>query len=208
MAGNQAKQPRPNVKWSKTQSVNGDILTIVSSPERIFASFDSSANFNATPKNNSDLADFLLTIATYSPKLSPDDVRATSTIPGNIKLLPGYKHKHRQGIDTWTGTIEKTNGLGIDYDIGSLAGNYALGSFEREKNKVVWFKKQYINNLELMVTYLNDGALEATFPATCANFIASKVTADEDIADFLTMIVTYRERVEIKAKPTPWDGGC
>src|SRR5438309_1303373 len=45
--------------------------------------------------------------------------------PGNMKLLPGYVHEARRGIDSRVGVIYKKDGLSISYDIGRMAGVYA-----------------------------------------------------------------------------------
>lgn len=119
--------------------------------------------------------------------------------PGNIILLPGYSHRIGQGIDTAVGKISKENGLEIGYDIGGLAGNYALEAYANEKINLVWFKVQKTNNLQLLITYLKDGSIYATFPEQNANFV-SKIKTNEDLADFLIMIMTYDSINESKTK--------
>ncbi len=65
-------------------------------------------------------------------------VAQDASVPGHIKLLPGYHHKHLQGIDTLVGEIAKKDGLSIKYDIGRLAGNYAA---HQKKNGEVFGTK-------------------------------------------------------------------
>ena len=119
--------------------------------------------------------------------------------PGNIKMLSGYVHKQGQGIDTRVGKIFKENGLKIEYDIGGLAGNYALGAYTNKKEKVIWFKIQETNGYEVLLAYLKDGSIYATFPEDDANFIAD-IKTNEDLADFLIMIMTYGSTNELKVK--------
>lgn len=113
--------------------------------------------------------------------------------PGKIKMLPGYVHKIGRRTDSIDGTISKENGIEIYYDIGWTAGNYALGAYKRNKQKLVWFRKQKINGLKVMLTYLTDGQIYATFPKTRASFMAT-VKTEAELADFLTMIMTYGTR--------------
>lgn len=109
--------------------------------------------------------------------------------PGNIKMLPRYVHKIEQGIDTAVGNISKENGLRIEYDIGFLAGNYAMGKYSRQAENINWFKTQMVNNHNLMIVYLKDGKIYATFDKS-TNFYAT-IRKDEELADFLLMIMTY-----------------
>jgi hypothetical protein len=51
--------------------------------------------------------------------------QAADSPPGDIKLLPGYKHEQGQGMDARVGKIWKGGGFVIQYDIGKLAGNQA-----------------------------------------------------------------------------------
>jgi len=116
------------------------------------------------------------------PKLSPP--------PGGIKLLDGYVHIKEQGIDTWFGRIKKEGGLNITYDIGRLAGEYVILCL-RDRT-CAWYKEQQLKGGLVKIALTKDGRIIATFPKTTANFIA-EVESQEDIADFLIMILTYDE---------------
>jgi hypothetical protein len=120
--------------------------------------------------------------------------------PGNIILLPGYSHTREQGYDTLVGKISKEKGLEIKYDIGHVAGNYALGNSVDKKN-LVWLKIQKTNNLQLLITYLKDGNIYATFPEEDANFY-SMIKTNEDLADFLITIMTYGSANQTENKKT------
>lgn len=109
--------------------------------------------------------------------------------PGRIKLLDGYTHFREQGIDTSVGRIKKEGGLDIAYDIGHLAGEYT-NTCVRDKNNCVWFKEQKLELEVVKIALTKDGEIIATFPKTTANFFA-RVKSQEDIADFLIMILTY-----------------
>jgi hypothetical protein len=110
--------------------------------------------------------------------------------PGNIKLLPDYTHESKQGIDSAVGIISKKDGLTISYDIGRMAGNYVGSVYSREKPNLVWLKTQKINNQEVVILYLKNGNVYATFQDSNANFFAT-VKTDEELTDFLLMIMTY-----------------
>jgi hypothetical protein len=53
-----------------------------------------------------------------------------------------------------------------------------------------WYKEQQLKDGLVKIALTNDGTIIATFPKTTANFLA-KVRSQEDIADFLMMILTY-----------------
>lgn len=118
-----------------------------------------------------------------SPKLSPPP-------PGGIKLLAGYVHIKQQGIDTWVGRIKKEGGLDIRYDIGALAGEYV--NFCLRDQSCAWYKEQQLKGGLVKIALTRDERIIATFPKTTANFI-TEVKSQEDIADFLLMILTYDE---------------
>ena len=109
-------------------------------------------------------------------------------IPGGIVLLPGFAHQPERGIDTKVGRISQEGGLTIRYDIGALAGNYATSQVRNP----LWAREQqhgagiaYITldvNRSLYVTFV-DGESVANFYAT--------VRGEEDIADFLTMVLGF-----------------
>jgi hypothetical protein len=123
-------------------------------------------------------------------------------VPGGILLLTGYTHQAFQGIDTRVGTISKTGGMTINYDIGSLAGNYATPIDDDEKKNLIWTKTQARNGLTVIISYSKGGNLTATFRESCANFFTSEANSDERIADFILMITTYNQKLpDIKTSP-------
>jgi hypothetical protein len=117
--------------------------------------------------------------------------------PGGIKLLLGYQHKTEQGIDTAVGKIWKEGGQTISYDIGCLAGHYA----DRKRLKdFVWYKELIIDGHEARVARFKSGGfmsgiLVVTFPEAAANFFATAKT-EEDVADALLMLTTYRGKID------------
>lgn len=108
--------------------------------------------------------------------------------PGNIKLLEGYTHIKKQGIDTSVGEISKLNGITIRYDNGHLAGRVA-GRYCGSGN-CLWYKQQKINGRTVWIGLTKDERILATFPEIYVNFYA-QTKSPEDIADFLLMILTY-----------------
>jgi hypothetical protein len=122
----------------------------------------------------------------------------TTLPPGNIKLLPGYIHERKQGIDTVVGTISKKDGLAISYDIGENARNCAEYIHSKEKQNLVWIKNQKVNNYEATIILLKNGNIYATHNEY-ANFI-SNVKTNEEIADFLLMVMTYGTQDKLNDK--------
>ncbi len=118
------------------------------------------------------------------------NVSELSPPPGGIKLLNGYVHIPLRGIDTRVGRIKKEGGLDILYDIGPLAGEYVNRCLRDQS--CVWYKEQQLKGGLVKIALTKDGEIIATFPKTTANFIA-EVKSQEDIADFLIMILTYDE---------------
>jgi hypothetical protein len=110
----------------------------------------------------------------------------TAEPPGSIKLLPRYTHQPLRGIDTLVGKISREDGLTIQYDIGTLAGNYAMA----QKDEAVWFKEHVINGQTVQMAFSKSKELTVTFTNGPANFFAT-VKSEEDLADVLLMLATY-----------------
>ena len=130
---------------------------------------------------------FVITVSALGQTSKP--AVPESYVPGDIRMLEGYKHIRRQGIDTTVGEISKAGGLTIRYDIGRLAGAYAAKC--QRKENCVWFKRQVVNGSELWLGLTKEGEILATFRGDDANFFA-QTKSSEDIVDFLTMVLTYR----------------
>ncbi len=137
---------------------------------------------------------FVLLLCSFVLSASAQDNRLSKPPkpppPGGIKLLKGYVHTPLQGIDTWVGRIKKEGGLNIKYDIGSLAGEYVNHCLYN--NTCVWYKEQQLKAGLVKIALTEYETIIATFPKTTANFYA-EVKSQEDIAEFLLMILTYDE---------------
>jgi len=136
--------------------------------------------------------------------------------PGKIKLLTGYIHEPRRGIDSRVGVIYKRDGLSIGYDIGRMAAVYAdqyfPQYFERLRkqthlnpnaieqqirsleDKVEWRQRQQVNGDELMIVFLKDSTLIASFVNSTANFTA-KIDSNDKFADFFLIVLTYQPNI-------------
>jgi hypothetical protein len=123
---------------------------------------------------------FALPAHSQTPKVDPP--------PGKIELLPGYQHQTGRGIDTMVGKIWKEGGITITYDIGMFAGMYAS---PYQKDQYQWFKEQKINNHTVRIALTKAHQLRVTFVEAHASFL-SVITKDEDLAEALLMILTYR----------------
>ena len=122
--------------------------------------------------------------------------------PGGIKLLPGYEHKSLPGIDTTNGKIWKKDGVTIEYVNGKLAGNQVeevkKAITQTKKDSIRWYKEQTVGGQPVQLLLTKDRTLYATVPEAKtgvmggpANFKASP-KSDEDLADVLLMVLTFR----------------
>jgi len=138
------------------------------------------------------LLSLVLSLATFptvgqNRKTVPSETTRAAA-PGDIRLLEGYRHIRRTGIDTAVGDIRKDGGVIIRYDIGRLAGLYAARCMT--KGNCVWFKRQSVNGSEVWLGLTKEEEIIATFRNDYANFFA-QTKSSEDIADFLTIVLTY-----------------
>jgi hypothetical protein len=116
-------------------------------------------------------------------------------LPGAIRLLDGYRHEPRQGIDSTWGSFRKEGGLEIYYDIGGLAGNYVAHIGPQER---VWGISQVVNGRAVEIVKAKDGRVVVSFGADSkkatevypANFYA-KVSNEQDLAALLAIALTY-----------------
>lgn len=108
--------------------------------------------------------------------------------PGNIRLLEGYKHIPKQGIDSRVGVLEKEGGLSIRYDIGRMAGNYT--DLCGRTYQCIWQKTQTFYDRKVVIAMTKERVIYATFPELNVNFFA-KVKDEQEIAEFLLIVVTY-----------------
>lgn len=108
--------------------------------------------------------------------------------PGSIKLLPGYEHVPGCGIDTSAGYIKKTGGIEIYYDIGRMAGNFAMRYANSEVAE--WTRTEQVGNDLALIVRTKQNRIVATFEKAGANFSAN-VSSQADVDDFLKMVLTY-----------------
>jgi hypothetical protein len=110
--------------------------------------------------------------------------------PGKINLLPGYELRTEQGIDSAVGTISKTGGLKMDYDIGELAGDYtecsACGWTDGQK----WRKEQIISGRKVVCVFAAKNLFVVTFVGAHANFYAT-IESEDQLADMLLMALSF-----------------
>ncbi|HSK72539.1 MAG TPA: hypothetical protein VK892_12620 [Pyrinomonadaceae bacterium] len=140
---------------------------------------------------------FCLFILTASAQVGKSKKLSTPPPPCGIKLLDGYVHVPLRGIDSWVGRIKKEGRLTITYDIGYLAGEYVNHCLW--DNSCLWYKEQQFNGGLVKIALGSNEAIYATFPKTYANFYA-EVKTQEDIAEFLLIIMTYDETQECENK--------
>ncbi len=108
--------------------------------------------------------------------------------PGQMKLLPGYEHVPSCGIDTAGGYIRKEGGLEIHYDVGEMAGNFAVRYANPDFSE--WIRTEPVQNDCVLIVLTKQNRIIATYEKAVANFSA-KVSSQSDIDDFLKMVLTY-----------------
>ena len=128
-------------------------------------------------------------VAPPAQSLSPGQASRSGEVPGGIRLLPGYSHESIQGIDTRVGRIWKDGGPTIRYDIGWFAGNHASNLVE--STKYSWSIAHAINGRRFRLTMENTERLVVTFEQDIANFFASPISDQQDLAEVLLMLLTY-----------------
>lgn len=115
-----------------------------------------------------------------------------STTLRGMKLLDGYVHTRRQGIDSSVGRISKKGGVNISYDIGMPDEklDVTINCLGYKLTSCVWKKEQELKGEPVQIVLLKNGQMQASFPKSGALFYA-QIKSPEDIADFLLMILTY-----------------
>lgn len=108
--------------------------------------------------------------------------------PGGIKLLPGYEHVPGCGIDTLGGYIRKKGGIEIHYDIGVMAGNFAMRYADSPVAE--WTRTEQLQDDTVLIVLTKENRIVATFETSIANFTAN-IASQSDIDDFLKIVLTY-----------------
>lgn len=207
-----------DIVWLKNQTLNGHAIRAaqIKGGEMVVV-VDDTHIFRTMPEKLDQVADLLLTVSMLYPK-NDESTPVTATAldpPGNMKLLAGYTYARRRGKDSHVGSIVGEGGLTINHDIGRMAANYSRQYFpeyfdqlrrrtrsvdesiEAEirnlDEKVNWRVKHEVNGDNLMIAYLKDTTLIASFDRSSANFIG-KVDTFEKMADFLLTVLTYQPK--------------
>lgn len=114
----------------------------------------------------------------------------SATVPGNIRLLPGYLSQPGQGFDSQVGAIVRKGGLKIVYDIGPMAGDYANCKSCGWTKDEVWRREQIIGSHKVVIVFTKAKRLIVSFPDQNANFYAL-ITSPAEMTDMLLMVLTY-----------------
>lgn len=207
-----------DIVWLKTQSLNGHGIRValIKGGEMVVV-VDDTQMFRARLEKLDQAADLLLTVSMFYPRKEASSPVTTARVnpPGNMRLLSGYTYVRKQGIDSHVGSIVGEGGLTIDHDIGRMAANYSRQYFpeyfeqlrkryrnpdesveaeiRRLQEKVSWRMKHEINGYDLMIAYLKDTTLIASFDRSSANFIG-KVDSFDELTDFLLTVLTYQPK--------------
>jgi hypothetical protein len=121
---------------------------------------------------------------------------ANHALPTGVVLLPGFVHEPLEGIDSKVGRISKEDGLTVFYDIGEFAGAYATGNIATgDSGSRLWLKTYKHLGHRVDVTLVDTGRLVVSFTYDSEPFFANfmgTVDNDEEIAEFLVMVMGYR----------------
>jgi hypothetical protein len=126
----------------------------------------------------------------YSTRVSAQENPQRSTVV--MSLLPGYTHQPLSSPDILRlrGRIAKPDGLVIIYDIGYDAGNKARGYAEGTRN--AWtFSLTGPHGDDVIVTMDEPGQVAIVTIAGNANFTSENVRTKRDLAELLSMALTY-----------------
>jgi hypothetical protein len=130
---------------------------------------------------------------------------AQTSLGSNLEmtLLPGFVHKPLQGIDSIVGRITKAGRLTITYDIGGVTppgaprfgGSYSNRVERYPANQTLWKQKQTIDGHDVHIVQTKSKQLMASiaFKKLGIN-ISTKAETAQDVADFLLMVMTIREK--------------
>jgi hypothetical protein len=132
---------------------------------------------------------YLSLLAVCLSILSPV-VHADKLQTGSIALLDGYRVEMApHGTDSFGGKIFKEGGLTIYYDnlvnAGTRVNDPSL------VKKTLWRKEQTLDGHRVILVFTKDNQLTISFPDWQANFFG-KVRSQQDVADMLLMVLTYR----------------
>jgi hypothetical protein len=113
-----------------------------------------------------------------------------------VRLLPGYKIRWASGIDTWSGTIWKENGLKISFSQGGVG----IETDQVDKNEIAWREEQVVNGQQVVIVYMKSGHLLVDIPKLIVGFDAT-TTSQQDIAEVLLMALTWDTAHGYPAEP-------
>ena len=126
-----------------------------------------------------------------------------------IKLLPGFAHEPRRGIDSIVGLLAKKDGLQINFEMGGgvlpgaprFGGSYVNQALRLPGADRLWLKEQAVGGRTFHVAYGKDHLLiiSSASAKTGVNFHAVAKTP-EDVADVLLMVLTLTEQKAKKEK--------
>ena len=129
------------------------------------------------------------TIATLSVIHGAQE-KGDSPPPGDMRLLPGYRHTQGRSIDSTVGRIWKEGGPIISYDIGLGSTSFAT---PRSGDNTSWVKRSTVGQkTPFAVNMQKDGDTFLVDVGCLSGFAAQNVRTKEDLADVLLMLMSYR----------------
>jgi hypothetical protein len=124
---------------------------------------------------------------------------AQDAAPGNIRLLPGYRHESTASLDTRTGRIWKDGGPRITYEIGPLSTDVIALNRERRRT-ADWSMTQQIGGASLELEMTDEHTMIAAYEGYFANFVIRGITSKTDMAEVMLMLMTYEPMEGLKRR--------
>ena len=120
--------------------------------------------------------------------------RTDSPPPGDMRLLPGYRHTQGRGIDSMVGRIWKEGGPIISYDIGPGSSPFTT---PRSGDNTLWVKTTTVGQkTKFAVNMQKDGDTFLVDIGCGSSFAAQNVRTKEELAEVLLMLMSHRPFVD------------
>ena len=114
----------------------------------------------------------------------------------SLVIPSDYTFAHQMGDDSYTERITRSDGHVITFDAG-IGSGLAAHLSERSRHKFIWWREQQVSGSAVWLGIRDDGRqgrwLFVTFEADGANFW-TQIHTEADIADALSIILTYKPR--------------
>jgi hypothetical protein len=113
-----------------------------------------------------------------------------------MKLLPGYKHLHEQGIDSSVGRIVKGDRTVVQYDIGPMAGIHIDPAHKKQCNR---YEEKDVEG-QTMRLCITGKRFTVVFVEAYANFYG-EAQDEGELFTIIEMLKTFRGPHHVPPRP-------